>query len=92
VSLIFVGALAVAAMNVAMGRSLERQRAFAGEQFWQRQFAGFVFRFITIFGTACLIWIMHHRLPEVAVFIVTGAVAQMSGQIYFLTKDKKPNA
>ena len=79
-------------MNVAAGRWLQGRGGSRDDRFWEMELAGFVFRFATIFGGAGLIWAAHHRMPEVATFIITGAVAQMVGQIYFLIKDKKKNA
>jgi hypothetical protein len=88
VILVLAIALTVAGINVAAGRWLQN----VGDGFWQSQFLAFAFRFVTIFGVAGAIWATHHRMPEVVVFIVAGAIAQMVGQICLLMKDRKTNA
>ncbi len=76
-------ALGVAAVNVCVWRGLIR-RALARGDFWRLQMLGFLFRLGTIFGGATMVWALRGRMPEVVMFIVVGAVAQMIGQVYFL--------
>lgn len=89
---VLAGALAVAAINTAASRQLQRSGGPDKNRYWLTQGFGFAFRFAMIFGAAGGIWFAYRRMPEVVVFIVTAAVAQMVGQIYFLMRDNKPHA
>ena len=84
---VLVLALAVAASNVAVGQWFGG-RGVPGGVFWRQQALGFLFRFGTIFGGATWVWSAGHRMPEVVLFIVVGAVAQMVGQIYLLSRKR----
>lgn len=88
----FVGGLAVAGVNIAVGRWLQKSNGTDKQRFWSMQALGVALRFVMIFAVASAVWSAHRQMPEVAVFILTGAVVQMIGQIYLLTRDKKPHA
>ena len=81
--------LAFAAASVAAGRWLEGFIAGA-ESDWAWAQAGLAFaRFAVIFAAAGVLWWARGDARLVAVFVVTGAVAQMVGQIVFWMKDER---
>lgn len=77
-------AAATAAVNVASGRWLGRR----GGKFWWMQGLAVALRFVVLFAMAQAVWMRRRRAPEVVVFIVTVAVAQLVGQVYLLLRRK----
>lgn len=78
-------ALAVAVVNVAWSRALDRwlRRVSGGRYAWL-QAAGFFARFAVIFGAAHALWTWRGRPAEAAVVIVAAAVLQVVGQVIFV--------
>ena len=80
-------ALAVAAVNVVGAWALDRWvRRAQGRGYAWLQALGFFARFCVIFGSAHALWRWRGRAAEAAVLIVTAAVAQMVGLVYFVAE------
>ena len=80
--------LLFAALSVAAGRWVD-DLAGGGPDWDSLQGGLLLARFIAIFAAAFVVWKLTGRSDLVAVFVVTGAVGQMVGQIWFWMRDER---
>ncbi|MBI4387310.1 MAG: hypothetical protein HY551_07995 [Elusimicrobia bacterium] len=81
-----LAALAVAALNVELSRGLGRQDGRLGSAWAWLQAAGFLVRFATLFGVATWVLRRRGRMAEAVVFLLSAAVLQLVGQVFWVLK------
>jgi hypothetical protein len=79
--------LAAALLNTAVGAALIRWAS--GRKFWWLNGFGLFFRAAVVFGGAHGLHRRGATAAQLVMYIVTVAIVQMVGQIYFLEKSRK---